>query len=112
MGTPHLVESSYKLIGCYLGVDLTGDDTRIQRQKVMYKGYEFNMVTYGNSVLRNIQLYLISSELEQCIGRSRLLRENTEVLLFSNFPCEQAELHQENYLIKDGADVPAMHIDS
>ena len=39
------------------------------------------------------------------------MRENATVYLFSDFPCEQAEVHQENYLKENGADVPAMHID-
>lgn len=102
IGTPHLNESSYKLIGCYLDIDMNGDSTKMRRQQIQYKGYEFNMMTYGDQKLREIQLYMISSELEQCIGRSRLLREDATVYLFSDFPCEQAELIQEDYLIEMG----------
>lgn len=102
IGTPHLNESSYKLIGCYLDIDMNGSSAKMQRQLIQYKGYEFNMMTYGDQKLREIQLYMISSELEQCIGRSRLLREDATVYLFSNFPCEQAELIQEDYLIEMG----------
>lgn len=98
IGTPHLNESSYKLIGCYLGVDMNCESTKLQRQQIQYRGYEFNMMTYADQILREIQLYMISSELEQCIGRSRLLREDATVYLFSNFPCEQAELIQEDFL--------------
>ena len=38
------------------------------------------------------------AELEQAIGRARLLRENCTVYVFSNYPCQQAELVQEKYL--------------
>lgn len=100
IGTPHLNESSYKLIACYLGVVTSGEGATISRQKICYKGYEFYMMTYKDEDLRKIQLYMISSELEQCIGRSRLLREDATVYVFSNFPCEQAELIQEDYLVE------------
>ena len=98
IGTPHLNESSYKLIACYLGSTVMGESARICRRKVRYQGYEFHMMTYENNVLQTIQLYLIGSEMEQCIGRSRLLRTDATVYLFSNFPCEQAELMQRDYL--------------
>lgn len=32
------------------------------------------------------------------MGRARLLRNNCTVYLFSNYPCEQAELRGEDYL--------------
>lgn len=110
IGTPHLNEGSYKLIACYLGGNMNCDSAKIRRMRVNYKEYEFNMMTYEDENLRQIQLYMISSELEQCIGRSRLLREDATVYLFSNFPCEQAELIQEDYLggcgNEERADVP------
>lgn len=56
------------------------------------------MMTYTDKNLREIQLYMIGSEMEQCIGRSRLLRENAVVYVFSNFPCVQAEIIQTDYL--------------
>lgn len=98
IGTPHQKETSYKLAGCYLGLNVNAKENRIQNQKVEYGGYEFLMMSYDDEDLRRIQLYMISSELEQSIGRSRLLREDATVYLFSNFPCMQAELHQEDYL--------------
>ena len=98
IGTPHLNESSYKLIGCYLGADVNGQAGEIHRQAVEYHGYRFNLMSYDDEILQKIQLCMISSELEQSIGRSRLLRTDAVVYVFSNFPCMQAELHQEDYL--------------
>ena len=40
---------------------------------------------------RRIQLWILSSYLEQAVGRARLLRENCIVTVFSGFPVEQAE---------------------
>ena len=96
IGTPHLEEFVYKLIGCHLGLEVNSDVLSVRR--IRYKGYEFGFMTYKSERLRNLQTYFIGKELEQCIGRARLLRNNCMVLVFSNFPCEQAELIQEDYL--------------
>lgn len=96
IGTPHNNERVYKLIGRYLGFDVNNE--AIHRRRIEYNGFSFNFTTYENPALRTIQLYYISSELEQAIGRARLLRESCTVFLFSNFPCSQAELIQTDYL--------------
>lgn len=56
------------------------------------------MMTYADEKMRNLQLFFIESELEQAVGRARLLRENCTVYVFSNYPCQQAELIQDSYL--------------
>lgn len=96
MGTPHLSEFVYKLIGYHLGMEVEMDFLAVRR--IHYKDYEFNFMTYKNEALRNLQIFFINKELEQCIGRARLLRNDCTVLVLSNFPCEQAELIQEDYL--------------
>lgn len=67
-------------------------------RRVDYNGYNFLITTYEDALLREIQLHSLESELEQAIGRARLLRYDCTVWLFCGFPCEQAELHMENYL--------------
>lgn len=96
LGTPHLSEFVYKLIGCYLGMEVNQDVLSVRR--VRYKDYEFNLMSYKGEDLRLLQMYFISKELEQCIGRARLLRNDCKVLVLSNFPCEQAELDEQDYL--------------
>ncbi len=96
VGTPHLDEMIYRLIGCHLGIEI-GQEVLAVR-KVRANGYEFNFMTYNGEELRGLQFYFIHKELEQCIGRARLLRNDCKVLVLSNFPCEQAELIQEDYL--------------
>ena len=56
------------------------------------------MMTYGDEEMRNLQLFFIESELEQAVGRARLLREDCTVYVFSNYPCQQAEIIQDPYL--------------
>lgn len=100
VGTPYKVEEAYKLIACYFGADVNDRADMIPRmRRVKYKSRSFVIVTYKNELLREVQLYSIESELEQCVGRARLLRKNCKVYLFSTFPCEQAILKTVNYLL-------------
>lgn len=100
IGTPYKTEDAYKLIACFLGADVNADkDNRPRPRRVEYNGYSFYITTYQDKILKEIQLYNLESELEQAIGRARLLRHSCNVYVFSSFPCEQAELHMENYLI-------------
>lgn len=93
IGTPHLNELVYKLYAAALNIDIS--DTAMRYQEITWNNYNFYFMTYNNLQLRNIQLWLIQSELEQAIGRARLLRNNCTVYLFSNFPIEQAEFRYE-----------------
>lgn len=99
IGTPYSTPEAYKLAACYLGADVnkkTDKDPKIRR--VEYNGSNFLITTYDDPLLREIQLYAIESEIEQCIGRTRLLRKDCSVYVFSCFPCEQSEIHIRNYL--------------
>ncbi|MDD3663515.1 MAG: hypothetical protein PHT84_06725, partial [Candidatus Pacebacteria bacterium] len=99
VGTPFKAEEAYKLIASYLGAEVNNKiDTFPRTHRVKYKGYSFLFITYSDPLLREIQLYSIESELEQCVGRARLLRKDCTVYLLSSFPCEQAELHIRDYL--------------
>lgn len=108
IGTPYRVEEYYKLIACYLGADVNREgDKRPSLHRVKYKGNSFLITTYKDQLLREVQLYSIESELEQCVGRARLLRQDCSVYVFSCFPCEQAKVHIKNYLQTDEAEVKA-----
>ena len=96
IGTPYSLDYAYKLIGSYL--DINVNNCTMKRQRVIYNGYRFPFMTFEDDFLQRLHLYMINSELEQCIGRSRLLRTDAKVYLFSSFPCSQAELDQKNYL--------------
>lgn len=95
VGTPHNRPVLYKLLGVALGYKTTGSMTvhRIKRNN-----YEFPFMTFANESMRNLQLFLIETELEQAIGRARVFREDCTVYVFSNYPCQQAELNMEPYL--------------
>ena len=54
-------------------------------------------MTYTDKILRDIQFYMIESELEQAVGRARLLRCNCIVNLFSDYPLKQAIQMESEY---------------
>ncbi len=97
IGTPHQPEWIYKLFAFSLGFDI---DIQLKPNTIVtHNGYRFYFTTYDNEELQTIQFYMIESELEQAIGRARLLRYNCTVNLFSNFPLKQAILKKLEYNI-------------
>lgn len=98
IGTPHSIPFIYKLIGVYLGFNT--EDKLCQRY-VEHNGYRFKFMTYGDSDMQMLQFYFIESTVEQTIGRARLLRFDCKVYLFSNFPIQQAEIIQEEYIVSE-----------
>ncbi|MDY3030129.1 MAG: hypothetical protein SOS24_00010 [Clostridia bacterium] len=90
IGTPHMADFLYILLGYYMGY--SGNTDKLRYRETEHNGYKFWFYTYDNELLRRIQLWMIESELEQSVGRARLLREECTVHLFSDFPLRQAEL--------------------
>ena len=95
VGTPHNRPALYKLLGEALGYNTAGN---ITNHRVERNNYEFRIMTFADKSMRNLQLFFIETELEQAIGRARVLREDCTVYVFSNYPCKQAELNMEPYL--------------
>lgn len=95
IGTPHQPEWIYKLFAFSLGYDV---EAQIKPNAiVIHNGYRFRFTTFEDETLRAIQFYMIESELEQAVGRARLLRCCCTVNLFSNFPLKQAVLKESEY---------------
>ncbi|MBW6534015.1 MAG: hypothetical protein K0B11_03330 [Mariniphaga sp.] len=94
VGTPHVQTGTYVMVAAKLGLNLNPTDFKYAKLRVEYKGLEFMFYTFENESLRNIQFYFIESELNQAVGRARLVRhENAEVLVLSNFPLPEAEFY-------------------
>jgi len=91
VGTPYQVEFVYKLLPFTLGLDIS-EDAKMKTHLVTHNGYRFYFKTYDDEedVLRKFHFWMIESELEQAVGRARLLRKRCTVNLFSNFPIRQA----------------------
>jgi hypothetical protein len=90
VGLPNLDDSIYKLYAMLTGDDISNADMKPMRIK--YNGYNFKIQTFDDYLTRKIQLWNLSSLLEQAVGRARLLRYDCEVRVFARFPIDQAEI--------------------
>ena len=97
IGTPHQPEWIYKLFAFTYGLDYDLEARLIPNMMIEHNGWRFPFFTYEDPILRNIQFWFIESELEQAVGRARILREPCTVYLFSNFPLRQAQMREVDY---------------
>ena len=91
VATPYEAQFLYKLYPYVLGLDCDYDD-EMKLQMVTRNGYMFKMNIYQDQILRDFQLWMIESQLEQAVGRARLLRYDCVVNLFSIYPLSQAKI--------------------
>ena len=91
IGTPYHADFIYKLAAFYMDMDFD-EDEEMEPQLVTHNGYRFRFTTYKDANLREVQFWMIESELEQAVGRARLLRNECAVHLFSNFPLSQSKM--------------------
>ncbi len=94
VGTPHINPVMYLLFANALGKKPRLNDCRTSMNyiKIRHNNFEFYFNTFGeDEILREIQMYLIESELIQAIGRARILRNDCTVTVLSNLPIVGAE---------------------
>jgi len=97
IGTPHQVDFIYKLFAYTIGVNFDKDAKIKNNLNVTHNGYRFRFTTYEDEALRAIQFWILESELEQAVGRARLLRNSCTVNLFANFPLKQSVMQEFEY---------------
>lgn len=92
VGTPHIAPIVYTLFASALGLTPRLNDFQMEYKQIKRNNFEFFFQTFSDdNMLREIQLYLIESELIQAIGRARLLRNDCTVTVLSNLPITQAD---------------------
>ena len=98
VGTPYKIDFLYKLLPFALDIDIDAD-AKMKSCKVIHNGYKFHFTTFGeeHEVLRKFHFWMIESDLEQAVGRARLLRCDCTVNLFSNFPIRQSVVKESGY---------------
>lgn len=96
MGLPNLDETMYCLYGMRAGAEIK--KVTIYPQRIVYRDKSFYLNTYNNEVLQMIQTWIISSQLEQAVGRARLLKEDCTVIVYAGFPVEQAEYRDKSFV--------------
>lgn len=94
IGTPYHAEFIYKLAALLFGIDFN-EDEKAEKQLIEHNGYRTYFTTFRNPNLREIQFWMLESELEQAVGRARLLRKDCTVHLYSNFPLRQAQMQYD-----------------
>ena len=99
VGTPHQTDWIYKLFAYAHGFDVDLGTKLKHHTPVVHNGFRFRFTTYDDALLRAIQFYIIESDLEQAVGRPRLLREKCTVNLLSNFPLRQAQMKEFDYKV-------------
>lgn len=100
VGTPYHTEFLYKLVAFSMGIDFD-EDEKMALQDVTYNGYTFKFTTFKDEELRAVHFWMLESELEQAVGRARLLRNKCTVYLFSNFPLSQSKMIDDFEYEKD-----------
>lgn len=90
IGLPNLNEIVYCLYAMRAGSELKR--SKMYPHRIEYNNRNFYLNSYQDKILQKIQTWILSSQLEQAVGRARLLRENCIVTVYSGFPVEQAEL--------------------
>lgn len=96
VGTPYQVDFLYKLLPFSFGLDID-ESAEMKPCTVKHNGYRFRFTTYEDDILQKFHIWMIESELEQAVGRARLLRCDCTVNLFSNFPLKQAVMKKFDY---------------
>ncbi|MFD2193949.1 hypothetical protein, partial [Oceanobacillus bengalensis] len=92
IGTPHLNPIAYLLISVALGYRMGLEESRMEYIPVERNGLRFYFTTYSNDILlKEVQFYLVESQLLQAIGRARVNRVPAKVLILSNLPVVGAE---------------------
>lgn len=66
------------------------DNFETENLKVTYNGLRFSFKTFANPELQKLHLEQVEGDIIQCIHRGRLIRTNSTVNLYSNFPVLQA----------------------
>lgn len=85
IGTYHYNDLVYRLMGFAVGVN-PNSELELKSRMVNYGDYRFRFKTFEDPEMQKIQLGLIEAELIQAVGRSRTLREDCVVELYSNLP--------------------------
>lgn len=95
VGTPHVNPFVIELYAKLLGMSEETTDFKAFQQTVEHNGFRFWFNTYENKNLRNLQFFFIESELRQAIGRARVNTELCNVLVYSNYPLQEACVTEE-----------------
>lgn len=90
IGLPNKPDFVYCLYGLRAGLELH-KSPNMYVHRIKQNGYSFSLNTFKNETLQKIHTWMLSSQLEQAVGRARLLRNDCTVTVYAGYPVEQAD---------------------
>lgn len=100
VGLPNLDEVVYGLYAMRAGASLA--KVHMYPQRITYQNKSFFLNTYKDETLRMVQTWLLSSQLEQAVGRARLLREDCRVFVYAGIPGGTGKIYRSLVCPKNG----------
>lgn len=85
VGTPHKPEFAYMIMAMAIGLDVDPND-HIKSRIVKSEYHKFRFASFEGEELSRFQLHLIATDILQATGRSRTLRYDCTVYVYSNLP--------------------------
>ena len=95
IGTFRVTPAMYMLFAKSIESTVEARDDKLSYQVTTYNGFRFHLYTFDHPIIREVNLYMINSEIEQCIGRARLVRKDCKVYLVCKLPMLQAQIENE-----------------
>ena len=90
IGTPYINPDAVKNYARAIGYECTIEKAMLRN--VEFNGYKFRLTTFDNEVLRAIHLHLIWEQLQQAVGRARLVNHDCTVHVYAEVPVIGAKL--------------------
>ena len=94
VGTPIPAPTVVLLYAKALGLDYVNQEK--EYRSFLLDNYRFDMFTYKDENLANIELKLTQMELEQAVGRGRTVRTDAQLELFSKVPIDSTDIFKIN----------------
>jgi len=94
VGTPIPAPTVVLLYAKALGLDYVNQEK--EYRSFLLDNYRFDMFTYKDENLANIELKLTQMELEQAVGRGRTVRTDAQLELFSKVPIDSTDVFKIN----------------
>ena len=94
VGTPIPAPTVVLLYAKALGLDYVNQEK--EYRSFLLDNYRFDMFTYKDENLANIELKLTQMELEQAVGRGRTIRTDAQLELFSKVPIDSTDIFKIN----------------
>lgn len=102
LGLPNRNEMYYMNLAYMIYGEKYNEKPKKGFHNINFNNCKVKFYTYDDETLRNIHIWAVSSELEQCVGRARLVKQENKdkvVILFAGLPVQQSIIVNEREVI-------------